>query len=72
MKRLTLNLLFRESSDLADLFTEVRRVVSVGVNNYSRDTQTGAIDLRVEYSKNHQYQERIIHGDVCYVYKSKI
>ncbi len=71
MKRLTCNLLFRDVADLADLFEKVGQDVSRGIEQKTRDEKNGIIDFRVEYSRNHQYTERVINGQICWVFKSK-
>ena len=71
MKRLTCNILFRDVADLADLFESIRQDVSKGIEQKTTDQKTGIIDFRVEYSQNHQYTERVINGQICWVFKSK-
>ena len=71
MKRMTLNVIFRDYSELADLFSKVKYAVRMGYENYSKETPEGMLDLRIEYCPNFQYDERVINGEFCYVYKSK-
>ena len=71
MKRLSLNILFREVADLADLFTKVHNDILIGTDRRSMSDKKTITDFRVEYSQNHQYTERVINGQVCWVYKSK-
>jgi len=72
MKRLSLNILFRDKTELPDLFAEVLKAVKRGTSEFSNDTPDGCLDLRIEYSPNQDYQERVINGAVCQVYKSKL
>ncbi len=72
MKRMTLNVIFRDHSELADLFSKVKYAVRMGYQNYSKETPEGMLDLRIEYCPNFQYEERVINGEFCYVYKSKV
>jgi hypothetical protein len=72
MKMLTLNLTFRTDKDLADLFTRIRKNVRMG--KHDRSFMHGELQahIRMEYSPTYSYDERVINGDVCYVYQSKL
>ena len=71
-KNLIVSLTYTEYTDLLDLFTKLTNKVGKGVEEGTIHNKSASGDFLVKFPEEHGYKDRIINGQHCRVYKSKL
>lgn len=71
-KILEITVLFNDTSELSDIFSRITQNVTSGKQHYSDQFRSCYYDMTFSFMPNYRYEEKVINGQICYTYKSKV
>ena len=72
IKTMTIHLTFRTDRDLANHFNRIRKNFGTGTAERLWNDGDLYADYSAEYFRTYNYEQRIINGQPCHVYRSKV
>ena len=71
-KKLNITIFFCDRFDLTNLFSSIVKSVHKGTQHKSTEFNGSYYEYDFEYAPDYKYEEKVINGNVCYTYKSKV
>lgn len=71
-KKLNITIFFCDRFELTNLFARIVQSVHKGTQHKSDEVNNSFYEFDFEYAPDYKYEEKVINGNVCYTYKSKV
>jgi hypothetical protein len=71
-KTLNITIIFSDYKDLIRVFGKIIWRVRRGIQRNSGTYKSSYYDYRFDFMQSYSYEEKVIDGNICWTYKSKI